>query len=56
LAGLRQSEIALLKKQSEERAQEGGDLVVELATAVREQIVLAEKRYDNLAKHEGKPA
>jgi hypothetical protein len=56
LAGLRQSEIALLKKQSEERAQESGDLLVELATAVREQIVLAEKRYDNLAKQEGRPA
>ena len=43
LATLRQSEIALLKKQAEEREQEGRDLLAELATAVREQIRRAER-------------
>jgi hypothetical protein len=50
LATLRQSEIALLKKQAEEREQQGRDLLAELATAVREQIELAKKRHGALAK------
>ena len=56
-ASLRQSEIALLKKQAEEREEEGRDLLAELATAVREQIERARKEYDALAKHkpEAKP-
>jgi hypothetical protein len=53
---LRQSEIARLKKQAEEREQEGRDLLAELETAVREQIGLARKEYEALAKKEGKPA
>ena len=52
LASLRQSEIALLKKQAEERTQEGRDLLAELATAVREQIERARKEYEALAKEE----
>jgi hypothetical protein len=56
LAALRQSEIALLKKQAEERELEGRDLLAELAAAVREQIALAKKKYGSLAKQEAKPA
>jgi len=56
LATLRQSEIALLKKQAEEREQDGRDLLAELVTAVREKIELARKEYEALAKQEGKPA
>jgi hypothetical protein len=56
LATLRQSEIALLKKQAEESEKEGRDLLAELATAVREKIELARKEYEVLAKQEGKPA
>ena len=56
LAALRQSEIALLEKQAEEREQEGRDLLAELATAVRAQIELAKKEYESLAKQEAKPA
>src|SRR5208283_4777827 len=44
LAALRQSEIALLKKQAEEKELEGRDLLAELAAAVREQIELAKKK------------
>ena len=54
LATLRQSEIALLKKQAEEIEQEGRDLLAELATSVREKIELAKKEYEALAKEEGK--
>jgi hypothetical protein len=50
LGTLRQSEIALLKKQSEEREQEGRDLLAELATAVRAQIEKAKKEHEVLAK------
>jgi hypothetical protein len=53
---LRQSEIALLKKQAEEREQEGQDLLAELATTVREQIELAKKKHEELASQEVKPA
>jgi hypothetical protein len=56
LAALCQSEIALLKKQAEEMRLEGQDLLAELATAVREQIELAKKEYESLAKQEAKPA
>jgi septal ring factor EnvC (AmiA/AmiB activator) len=50
LSALRQSEIALLKKQAEEREQEGRDLLAELATAVREEIERTKKEYETLAK------
>jgi len=53
LATLRQSEIALLNQQAEERELEGHDLLAELGTAVREQIELAKKEYESLAKDEG---
>jgi hypothetical protein len=57
LATLRNSEIALLKKQAEEMQQEGRDLLAELAAAVREQIDRAEKKYELLLKQERhKPA
>lgn len=56
LATLSQSEIALLKKQADDRVREGGDLLAELATAVRGKIVLARKEYEALAKHEAAPA
>jgi len=52
LATLRKSEIALLKKQAEEREQEGRDLLAELATAVREQIERAKAKYESLLKQE----
>jgi hypothetical protein len=55
LVTLRQSEIALLKKQAEEREQEGRDLLAELAAAVREQIERAKKEHETLAKQD-KPA
>jgi len=50
LAALRQSEIALLKKQAEETEQAGRDLLAELATAVRAKIELAKKEHEALAK------
>ena len=50
LTALRQSEIALLKKQAEECEQAGRDLLAELATAVREQIERTRKEYEALAK------
>jgi uncharacterized coiled-coil DUF342 family protein len=56
LAALRQSEIALLKKQAEEREQEGRDLLAELATAVREEIERTKKEYEALATDEDNPA
>jgi hypothetical protein len=57
LATLRNSEIALLKKQAEEMQQEGRDLLAELAGAVREQIDRAKKKYESLLKQERhKPA
>lgn len=56
LAVLHQSEIALLKKQAEEREQEGGDLLAELAAAVLGQIELAKKQYESLAEQEANPA
>ena len=56
LAALLESEIALLKKQAEEREQEGRDLLAELATAVREKIEVARKEYEALAEKEGEPA
>jgi hypothetical protein len=52
LAGMRQSEIALLKRQAEEYEQEGRDLLAELASAVREQIELARKKHDGLSGQE----
>ena len=55
LAALRQSEIALLKKQAEERERDGRDLLTELANAVRQQIELVKKEYESLAKQD-KPA
>jgi DnaJ-class molecular chaperone len=57
LAALRKSEIALLKKQAEETQQGGRDLLAELATAVREKIELAKKKYESLLTQERhKPA
>src|ERR1017187_7867889 len=57
LATLGKSEIALLKKQAEEREQAGGDLLAELATAVQEQIERAKKKHESLLKQERhKPA
>jgi hypothetical protein len=53
LAALRKSEIALLKKQAEERERAGGDLLAELAASVRQQIERAKKEYEALAKPEG---
>lgn len=52
LATLRQSEIALLKKQAEESEQAGRDLLAELATTVREQIERTKKEYEALAKQD----
>jgi hypothetical protein len=52
LAAIRQSEIALLRKHAEQRAQEGGDLLAELATAVQEQIARTEQEYERLAQQE----
>jgi hypothetical protein len=52
LANLRQSEIALLKKQAEESEQAGRDLLAELATDVREQIERTKKEYEALAKQD----
>ena len=52
LATLRQSEIAKLKKQAEERERAGGDLLVELAATVREQIERKKKQYEAFAKQE----
>lgn len=52
LAALRVSEVAQLKRQAEEREQEGRDLLAELATAVQEQIVRAKKEYETLAKQD----
>lgn len=56
LASLRLSEIALLKKQAEEKEQDGHDLLAELATAVREQIEHARREHDALSKQGGNPA
>jgi hypothetical protein len=57
LATLRKSEIALLKKQAEEREQAGGDLLAELASDVREQIERAKRKHESLLKQERhKPA
>jgi hypothetical protein len=53
LATLRQSEIAKLKKQAEEREQVGGDLLAELAATVHEQIQRTKKEYEVLAKAKG---
>jgi hypothetical protein len=51
-AALRQSEIALLKKQAEKRAQEGRNLLAELATAAQEQIERTKKEYEALGKQD----
>jgi len=52
LAALRQSEIALLRNESEAREREGRDLLAELASAVRERIKLAKKKYESLGQQE----
>jgi hypothetical protein len=54
LATLRRSEIGLLKKQAEESANVGRDLLDELATSVREQIERTKRNYETLAKEEAK--
>ncbi len=48
LAALSQSEIALLKDQSEESELNGRDLLADLATSLRAQIRIAEKEYEGL--------
>ena len=53
LATLRQSEIATLSSQAEERRLAGGDLLAELAATVREQIERTKKEYEGLAKAKG---
>jgi len=55
LATLRQSEIALLKKQAEEKEREGQDLLAELAMAVRERIDQTKREYEVLAEQEVYP-
>ena len=50
LASLHQSEIALLKKQAEESASAGRDLLTELAAGVRAQIERTMKEHEVLAK------
>jgi hypothetical protein len=55
LAALRQSEAALLQRQADEGEQEGRDLLDDLAAAVREQIELAKKKHEALAKKGTKP-
>jgi hypothetical protein len=50
LVALSQSEIALLKKQAEEREHAGGDLLAELAASVGEQIGRSKKEYEALSK------
>ena len=52
LSSLRRSEIALLKKDADNKEQEGRDLLAELATAVREQIERAKKEYETLAEQD----
>lgn len=54
LAALRQTENALLREQAEQRTREGGDLLAELATAVREQIERSRTEYEALAKQDGR--
>ena len=56
LTALQQSEIALLKKQAEEKELGGRDLLAELAAAAREQIELTKKQYESFAKQEARPA
>jgi CHASE3 domain sensor protein len=56
LATLRESEIALLKRQAEESEQKGRVLLTELAAAVREQIELARKEHETLTKQGSKRA
>jgi predicted nucleic acid-binding Zn-ribbon protein len=55
LAALRQSEIALLKKQAEESGKAGRDLLAELAAEVRVEISLAEREYEALCQEAGSP-
>jgi hypothetical protein len=55
LVKLQQSEIALLKKQAEDKEREGGDLLAELAASVRGQVEQARTEYEILAK-QGEPA
>ena len=52
LTALRESEVGLLRNQSEERAQEGRDLLAELATALKEQIERAKEEHEALARKE----
>jgi len=53
LAELRQSEVALLKKDAEDRAQAGGDLLAELSANVSDKIRIAKADYEVLIAQAG---
>jgi hypothetical protein len=55
LITLRQSEIAQLEQDAKTATDQGRDLLAELATAVREQIQLAEKEYQAVAEEIKRP-
>ena len=54
VAVLRESEIAILKKQADESEREGRDLLAELATAVRQQIDSVKKEFERLTQTEAR--
>jgi len=56
MSNLRESEIALLKQQAEEKERDGRDLLTELAVTVREQIERAKREYNVLSKQAGDQA
>jgi chromosome segregation ATPase len=56
MAGLRRSEVALLRAQAEEMESAGRDLLTELAAGVSEQIENAKHKYDALSKQGCDPA
>jgi predicted secreted protein len=56
ITALRQSEIALLQKDAEEKEQQGRDLLAELATEVRGRIEQAKKEYEILVQREAQSA
>ena len=54
LAALRNSEIALLKKDASEAAEEGRDLLTELAASVSDQIESAKSQYHEVSRQGSK--